>query len=267
MKTFRHAVVPLIAVLSFSALAPPSSADAAPAGHPITCGMVVQDDAQLYLARDLYCPDFGVRLEQHPSIIPTIKIDLRGHTLRGPGSGYGISGFTPGVTSNFPVEAQVEVRNGRLNGWEVALSSGTELRARDIVLVNNETGFLCFGSCYLDRSHVSRSSEAGLVMIGDGGGGGAVVTRTSFVKNQIGAQIVGGYPSMTISDSLFLANDVGAQADAAQVRMSHTLIVKNRVGVLVTGWDTPWPGDTYPCAGLTNVRFVWNGTNLDGPPC
>ena len=77
---------------------------------------------------------------------------------------------------------------------------------------------------------------------------------------------VGGYPSLTVSDSLFLANDVGAQADVAQVRMSHSLLVKNRVGVLVTGWDTPWPGDTYPCAGLTTVRFVRNGTNLDGPP-
>ena len=80
-------VLSLIAVLLFSVLTSPAAAVAVPAGEPIRCGMVVQEDAQLHLASDVHCAASGVRIEQGPNTIRTIQIDLRGHPPLPGGSG------------------------------------------------------------------------------------------------------------------------------------------------------------------------------------
>jgi hypothetical protein len=268
MKTIRNAVIPLIAVLLFSILTPPASAEAAPAGVPITCGMRVQDDARLYLAEDLQCPTYGVLLEQHRTKVPTIDIDLRGHTLRGPGlpfTGYGITGFNPDTYPG-PVDAHVQVRNGRLANWNVAISSGTDFRVRNVAFVDNRVGFQCFGSCHLDRSYLTGNYRAGLEVVGDYGGAHAVVTRTLFVKNVVGALVNSRDAGLTISTSVFLRNEVGTQA-ASRVTVSRSLFVKNGIGLLVLAGGTPGPGDIPTCAALNKVKFVGNVTNIDGPRC
>ena len=140
MKTVRHAFVPLIAVLAFSVLTPPVPADAAPPGVPITCGMVVQQDAQLYLARNLSCTtDFGVRVSQEqsePGPVPHVQIDLRGHTLSGPGTGIAIANF------GYPGASYLQVRNGHVKGWRIGVAGDTEVRARNVAFVNNRVRLL-----------------------------------------------------------------------------------------------------------------------------
>lgn len=118
----------------------------------------------------------------------------------------------------------MQVRNGRLSGWEVALSGSTDFRVSKVVLVNNKTGLLCRWACHLDQSYVGRNSSVGI----ETGETATVVTRTSIVKNGIGARIRGGLSSaLTISDSVFLGNDVGAEADFADVTVSRSLLAKN----------------------------------------
>lgn len=265
MKTFRSVALPLITVLFLTVLTPPGSAVAAVAGTPITCGMVLHQDAKLYLARNLTCPTFGVVVEHDPDdpVVPTLEVDLRGHTLRGPGTGVGITAGSgwDGITA--------QVRNGRLEGWGTALTGGSgaqggSIQIRNVVFTHNEVGLECSGVCYLDRSYITRSSRAGVDVIRESS---AVVTRTVFARNKIGAQMGTPY-TFRASDSAFLGNDVGVQANYAQVTVSRSLFVKNRIGVLVTGYVPDWPdGDLLPCAALTKVRFVRNGTNLDGPRC
>ena len=94
----------------------------------------------------------------------------------------------------------------------------------------------------------------------------AVVTGPTFVKNRIGARTGGGlFSAFSITNSVFLRNDVGFHANLAPVTVSCGLLVKNRVGVLVRGWQAP--GDILRCATLSKVTFVRNRTNLDGPKC
>lgn len=256
MKSFRHAVIPLIAVLFFSVLAPLAPARAAPAGVPITCGMVVNDDAQLYLARDLHClTTFGVLVTQvqgEPSPAPDVQIDLRGHTLSGPGSGGGI------INIGYPGTATTQVHDGRLRGWGSAVGGDTEIRVRNVALVENDYGFSCNGNCYLDRSYVSRNSEAGLDLRAEAN---AVVTRTTFVGNKVGAQTGYIYP-LNISDSVFLKNDIAAQALAGQVTVTRSIFVKNRIGVLVTD-----DGVGSSCATLSRNIFIKNRTNVIATRC
>jgi len=255
MKKIRNAVVLFLAVILLSVLTPPVAAEAT-AGRPITCGMVVQEDAHLYLARDLSCTTaFGVRVSQEqsePGPVPNVQIDLRGHTLTGPGTGIGIANF------GYPGAAYTQVRNGRVKGWRIGVGGDTEVRVRNVALVNNEYGFFCNGNCYLDRSYVSGNSVAGLE---NGGESNTLVSRTTFVKNRIGAETGYIYP-LAISDSVFLKNDVGVQATLGSVTVSHSLFVKNRVGVLVTD-----DGVGTSCATLSRNIFVRNGTNLDGTRC
>lgn len=255
MKTVRLSV-PLIAVLLLSVLTPPAPALADPAGTPITCGMVVQQDAQLYLARNLSCrTDFGVRVSQEqsePGPVPHVQIDLRGHTLSGPGTGIGIANF------GYPGASYLTVRNGHVKGWRIGVAGDTEVRAGNLTLVDNQYGFFCNGYCYLDRSYLSRNSVAGFE---NGGESNSQVTRTTFVKNAIGAETGYIYP-LTISDSVFLGNGVGAQATRARVTVSRSVFVKNRVGVLVTDDEV---GTS--CAELSGNLFVRNGTNVVGTRC
>jgi hypothetical protein len=233
--------------------APPASAFT---WQPITCGMVLMEDAHLYLANDLSCPDFGVRITQEesgPGPVPHVVVDLRKHTLTGPGHSHGITAF------GFPGSATVQVRNGRLTGWEIAVAGDTDTRIRNVALVGNQTGFFCNGNCYLDRSYFGRNSIAGLTV---GGEGGAIVTRSTFVNNPIGARVRYIW-SLDISDSVFLNNKVGVEGDDARVTVSRSVFARNGVGVLVTAPVT----DAYPCAALSGDFFLRNGYNLVGPRC
>ena len=89
---------------------PAAPAQAAVPRLAITCGMVVTQDAHLYLRKDLHCPDFGVRVQwgnpDLPDPIPDVTVNLKGHTLRGSGVSSGITAFANETRPRVPAGAQ-----------------------------------------------------------------------------------------------------------------------------------------------------------------
>ena len=255
MGVVKAAISLVVGLLLVGVFAPPATADTPRVR--LVCGMVISQDASIYLAHDLTCPDFGVRVEQdHSGEIPppNVRIDLRGHTLRGPGTGYGIAAFSGGLDVT-----HVAVVNGRLENWDSAVGGDYEFRTRNVALVRNRIGFACGGfGCAADRTRFQGNTDAGFFVYADAAG---TVTRSTFVRNAVGARVqyISG---LTIDHSTFSRNDVGVLADDAQVTVSRSLFVRNATAVKVIPYD-----DERPCARLERDRFIRNGVNLDGPRC
>lgn len=259
MHGMWNPIVVLASVVGLVALTPPPGAAAAGLkAQPITCEMVVQQDANLYLARDLTCPTFAVlvvqRSEPEPGPVPHVTVDLRGHTLWGGGTG---TGFT---ALNFPGYPELEVRNGRLENFAVAVRGDSTVRIRNVRLVDNAVGFACNGYCRVERSLVKGSSEAGIDV---GPDADAAVTHTVFERNAVAAR-VGFVSGLAITASVFTRNGLGVGVeDGSTASVSRSLFLRNRVGVKVTVLD---PADGL-CVTLNRNAFVRNRTNLVGPRC
>lgn len=260
MRGLRNPIITFAAVAALVALAPPTTASAAkPKVQPITCEMVVQQDANLYLARDLTCRTFAVRVVQYqgepePGPVPHVTVDLRGHTLRGDGTGSGITAFS------FPGYPELDVRNGRLENFAVAVGSDGLVGIRNVHLVGNRVGFSCNGYCRVERSLVKGSSQTGFTVGADASG---VVRNTVFQRNATGVW-VGWVSGLEITRSAFAHNGIGvAVQDGATASVSTSLFLRNRVGVQVT-LSNP---DDGLCVTLSRDSFVRNGTNLVGPRC
>jgi hypothetical protein len=254
MRVFRFAVSILSSLVLLTAFAPP--AQAAVPHIPLTCGLVVEEDAVVYLAHDLTCPDFGVRVvapPAEPGPGPHVKIDLRGHTLRGSGTAFGISANNAG-SSDF-----ITVINGRLKGWDTAISGDYETRTRNVSLIGNRVGFFCSGLCVANRTTFKSNTDTGLFVGGQGTA--ATVTRSSFVNNGVGASVLAPW-NLSIEHSVFRKNQVGLLDGGAVVPVSKSLFVKNRVAIRVESE----PGDG-ACVDLHKVLFVKNGVGVDGATC
>lgn len=261
MRVFKPVFSLLFGLALLTVLAPP--AQAAVPWVPLTCGMVIQEDANVYLAEDLTCPDFGVRVQyDHAADVPAtphVLVDLRGHTLRGPGTdgpqgtGGGITAFSVGLDPS-----SVQVANGRLENWRIAVGGDGTFRTNKLALVGNRWAFFCSGSCAANRTYFGRS-DVGFNVGADAGGR---VTRSTFAHNKVGASVSGIW-FLSVESSRFLANDVGVLANFAQVSVAKSLFVKNKAAIRVTSLD----GDDSQCADLTKVRFVKNGVNVDGALC
>lgn len=256
MRALRIAVSVLSSLVLLTVVAPPSQAS--PRGIPLTCGMVITQDANVYLPHNLTCPDFAVRVEQdHSGDVPPprVRIDLRGHTLRGPGTtADGIVAFSGGTDVT-----HVEVVNGRLTNWRMAVGGDYEFRTTNVSLMGNFIGFACGGYfCSADRTLFKGNAFGGFIVYADASG---KVTRSTFVGNALGARVI-FLSGLTIERSLFTRNDTGVMADNARVAVSRSLFVRNATAVKVINYD-----DDRPCADLQRDRFIRNGTNLDGPRC
>ena len=213
--------------------------------------MVVTYDAVLYLTKDLTCPGTGVRVDDQGSQ-PSVVVDLRGHTLHGPGTEV-MNTF--GVYSG-PWEFEtttVEVINGRLENWWVAVSGGWETRTRNVALVRNWLGFTCHHNCLATPAY-ARNTYPGSAK---GDRGISSVTRSTFVDNSIGAYSPFG---LTITGSSFIGNDLGV--NAPHLRVTRSLFLKNDTAIEVYVYE-----DESACADLHKVIFVKNKLNLAGPRC
>jgi len=255
MRVIKTAFSLICGVVLLVTSAPP--AEAATTRVPLTCGMVVNRDADIYLPRDLYCPDFAVRVEQeHSDDVPPphVRVDLRGHTLRGPGTGNGITAFSEGFGITF-----VQVMNGRLKNWGIAVGGDYNFRTSNVALVGNRIGLVCAGSdCVADRTHFQGNS-LGLSVSADAGG---AATRSTFVDNKVGASVSWIW-SLNIDSSTFLSNDIGVLASNARVSVAKSLFIKNKTAIQVTNEsDNP-----FGCAQLNRVVFVKNKVRVDGPTC
>ena len=253
MRILKVMVSILASLVLLTVAAPP--ARAAVPTIPITCGMVVQQDAVLYLAKDLTCPDFGIRVVQEPAEpgpVPHVVVDLRGHTLRGSGTAFGISANNAGG-SDF-----VKVINGRLKNWDIAIAGDWDTRTRNVALVGNRVGFFCNGICVADRTTFTRNTGTGFFVGGEASG---TVTRSTFVRNAVGASVISPW-SLRIERSVFLKNTVGVLDGGSVVPISKSLFVKNRTAIRV---DTE--PDSAACVDLHKVVFMKNGVKVDGPVC
>lgn len=253
MRVFRSVLAVIAGVGLLAVPTPP--AQAAPPRIPITCGMVVQQDAELYLEADLHCPDFGIRVVQppgEPGPGPSVVVDLRGHTLRGSGTGDGISANNAGG-SDF-----IRVRNGQLRNWDEAVSGDWDTHIRDVALVGNRVGFFCEGSCIADRTLFKGNTGTGLFV---GFAADATVTHSTLLRNAVGASV--GFPwHLSITTSRFIRNDVGVLGVDSRVPIFRSLFVRNATAIRIDD-----SGGLGGCADLDRVRFVRNGVRVDGPIC
>lgn len=216
----------LAVVTCVAVLAVPSVAAAAP--PPPACGATLTVDT--VLRRDLTCAGDGLVLG------PDVTLDLRGHTLRGPGAGVGLL-----VSS----EGEVEVRNGTLTGWGTAVDVlGVEgadvgpLTVDRVRLRGNATGVDASGERRTGRfrkpTTITRSSVVGHAAVGVDGRWFAevVVDRTAFADNAVGLWSEGG---ATIARSRFDRNARAVIGTEASVRVDGSTFQSNPQAVVTYG--------------------------------
>jgi len=231
-------------------------AEAATPETPITCGMVVEADASLYLADDLSCATpVGVRIQQDNSGdagAPTVTVDLRGHTLRGPGAGTGIS------TYDYPNVIRATVTNGRVESWDVGISGGGDTTLEEMKLVDNRVGFSCWEGCRIDQT-TFKANQTGFDISAETGG---VITRSTFTRNEVGARVAGITSSLSVEHSRFSKNGTGLLVSQARAASSFDRFAKNAVAIRVEVDD-----NDFGCLSSVGDRFVKNGTDVLGPVC
>lgn len=189
----------LLAVTCAAVLAAPSVAAAAP--RTVTCGSTVTVDT--VLRHDLTCAGEGLVLE------PGVTLDLRGHTLRGPGSGVGVLVSSVG---------EIEVRNGTLVGWEVGV---------DILGVDDES--LDTGPLSVERVRF-RDNAIGVDASGEDGSGRyrkpTTITRSTFVGHTAAAVEGQWFGTVTVDRSTFTDNAT-AVSNNGDIRIRDSRFVRN----------------------------------------
>jgi len=258
MKVVK-AIMGLVVGLACSAV-PASPATAAPTGTPMSCGMVVREDVTLYLTKDLHCATFVVATAspyEEGTTAVHIVLNLRGHTLFGPGSGRGVSAI--GSTFKPPT---LEVNDGRLTGWDEAISGDGLTRLRNVVLSRNRIGFGCDGTCIVDNSVFDGNTEYGLYGYQDCV---ATITNSIFRRNGIGASVSRGLSFLNIADSMFVANGIGAAGRVdTHLSVARSLFVRNRTAI---SYVDDWDDGVVQCARLEDNTFVRNGVDVSGSAC
>jgi hypothetical protein len=218
----RSVLIGLVAMLPLALLPTPAQADVP--RIPIRCGLIVQEDAYLYLKKNLYCPGpIGVAVlynaeERHA---PRVTVDLKGHTLRGPGSGGGITAF---VYSNY---AYLTVINGRVENWHTGVGGDRETSVKNVKLVDNEIGFWCNGNCAADLSYFKKNKTAFNV----GGEASALITHSTFSRNQLGITVI-FLSDFTANRNTFFKNDIAMNISCmGSYRQEKNRFFKNRIDV------------------------------------
>ena len=248
----RATLAALGATLLVGLLAPP--VEAAVPRIPITCGMVVIQNAYLYLEQDLDCSTsvgVDVGYDHEHGVAPQVTVDLRGHTLRGPGEGHGVTAFNePGGF------ASLRVLNGTIENWRVGVGGDRNTGATNLRLVGNRYGFFCNGTCTADRV-AFEGSDTGMNVGAEAFG---VVRWSTFSGNQTGASVY-DLSGLRIQRSKFVRNDVGVLSIGARVKVSFSGFRRNGTAILVDNWN----GNG--CADLYRVAYLNNGRDLVGPTC
>lgn len=168
--------------------------------------MVVRSSVHLYLENNLYCPiSVGMRVEfpqPEGGPVPVVTVDLRGHTLWGPGtsSSIGLTAFTyPDGPST------LQVTNGRIENWGIGVGGDNDSTVTHVKLVNNEHGYVCGGYCLADTVYV-RSSTVGLYVDAESS---PVVKHSTFSHNKTGIAVIGSPVVAHIERNTFTRNRTG----------------------------------------------------------
>lgn len=257
MKFRRVLAVLVVAVALTSPVTLTLPAEAAVPRKPITCGMVVQDTMDLYLAKDLYCPDTAVQIGQDSGrdepVVPTVNVDLGGHTLRGSGTGFGI------WNHSYPGQAIVRIKHGVIRGFQNGVAGDSDTTVSGLTLASNGSGFFCNEGCRADLT-VFKNNGRGMVAAGESN---ATVTRSLFMGNDVGATVSFIW-TLKIDRSLFIQNKTGVEGSNGRPTVSNTVFLMNDTAVTIVTED---PTDPEICASLTKVTFAANEKNLLGPRC
>jgi hypothetical protein len=210
-------------------LASPAAA-APPTGQRIThCGQAFTGGAA-YLVHDLTCST-GFSIVSTDDAAASVSLDLRGHRLRGTGSGVAFD-----VAGNAAAFAGLGVVNGRVDHWGTAFRGF--FAAIDLTTVrvdHNHLAMSCIkASCTIVDSVLSRNT------VGTSGGDASIgATRTRFIHNQTGMVVAGGgFFISAATDSVFRGNRLGVRlSDHGGGEFRGNLFVKNRVGVVGAAAD------------------------------
>ena len=132
-------------------------------------------------------------------------MDLRGHRLRGPGTGVGFGAYGEGRGGSF---VALTVSNGRVDHWGTAFdASSASLNVRNVRTDHNEVGVSCsLGGCTVEDG-VIRNSTVGAIHFN----AELNLVRTLFRWNTVAGKVPGSFGQVNYRDSLFLDNRIGVQ--------------------------------------------------------
>jgi hypothetical protein len=261
LVVLRRRIVLAVAAGTLALAGLASPAHAAVPRMPLTCGMLVQHDAVVYLTKNLTCKtQYGVRVDFDESsdyaVTPDVTIDLQGHTLRGPGTAdsWGINAV------DFPSPVNVHVTNGTLKRWAIGIAgSDFDVTSADHVrLVRNKVGYFCNGQCTLTNSSVKHSTVVGFNVGADASG---TVRNTTFARNRQGASVGDIWP-LSVTGSTFTKNGVGVHSNNANPKVMDSTFTKNGIGVQQVSAE-----GSDACATLSGNTFSRNRTDVEGPVC
>ncbi|GIG19330.1 hypothetical protein Cch01nite_00540 [Cellulomonas chitinilytica] len=261
------------AVLSCLALASGATLLATPAAAdpPLTCGSTVTVSRSL--GSDLTCPGPG------PALMLTagVKLDLAGHTLRGPGKGVSV-----GI--GVPVHGNVAIGHGTITGWSAGVQtvgsddagSAGVVVVHDVTFDGNTTGLDASGDLGAGRfgklhkvhastfTHNARGILAGWFTTVD-------VTSSSFADN--GTSVAVDSSTVTVADSRIERSTRGFELWEATATIRRSTLLENDQAVLlhamsavtmadstVKGSDVAVSGSGYTSVTLTGSTFASNTT-------
>lgn len=236
----------LRAALSCLALAGASVLVAAPASaapQP-TCGSTLTVDTSL--TADLTCAGPGLTLG------PGVTLNLKGHTLRGPGSAIGVA-----VSS----EGAITVKNGTLAGWGAGIET--------FGVPDTETGPLTVDKVTF------RHNDVGLHAAGEDGTGlfrkPTTVTRSTFTANDR-ALLVEWFVEVTVGRSAFAGNTTAIEVFDSQVDVADSGFVHNTTAMQLVQSGTRVERSTFvgnprgvavlPVSGATIVDSKFVGSDV-----
>lgn len=288
----------VVAVLAGAALALTAPAQAAPphAGPPArstpvtACGQIVSGPA--HLPRDLVCTDSAV------TVLSGGSLDLRGHTIQGPGAPNGGTGVVlSGVGA-------AEVRNGRIVGFYngvYAWGAGVKT-VRGVTIEATSTGVAAHGDMFdeneaevrlvgstvtgsisgVSASYLRRIEITGSTVSGNNWGvelgwnGTAVVSRSTFADNAVG--LLCGM-TCTVERSTFERNSSeGVFQDDGDLTVRASTFTDNGTGYrgalakarversTFTGNDVGVSSGFLHALELTGSTFTGNGTGYADDP-
>ena len=174
-----------------------------------------------------------------------VTIDLRGHTLSGSGTGYGVAADTTfdGVT--------FQLKNGQIENWFTGVTGNGD--TTNVQLISNLVGIECNdATCHIDRTGFIGSRGIGLAVFE----GEADVTRSTFEGNATGARI-GSSGLLSITQSTFESNVVGVLGSFWPVSVSRSTFRTNETAILMEE----------ACAVISRITFEDNGQNVVGSTC
>jgi hypothetical protein len=212
-----------------------TSAEAAPTPQALRCGQSLTTvTSEYYLDRDLTCSSGfrviqGTGTEDDP-IGRNISIDLRGHSLKGTGTGTAIDAY------DYPAFNGLMVRNGRIENWGRGIVVHGFAEAKKVSLSKNIVAMICDGgTCGVTDSilHDNRRAvtvwEGSIEVTGSLISGsevglttqafldGATLRYSAFTGNKVAVQLNGGgMQSLFAHRNVFTANGTGVRGEVPQ---------------------------------------------------